>query len=217
MIDQSYFEPLLDATDFLGNKNAHDALMKLQSVYQQKLFFVAFIGQYSAGKSCLLNSLLNRHLLPEGTTETTPLLTYIRYGESEEAKLHYLDGAIQIIDLKQVAQLAQQTQSSRWDLNRLEFLEVFLHEDMLRSGMILLDTPGVNTLIDRHEQLLESSLSMAASVVYVTGHAPSLVDVDKMSMLTNAGFDVAFVRTHCDEINEQEETLAQVKLDDLAK
>lgn len=213
-MEQNDFCPLLEATELLGNTKAHDALLQMQSVYQQRLYFVAFIGQYSAGKSCLLNSLLNRRLLPEGTTETTPLLTYIRYGEREEAKLHYLDGAVQILELAQVAQLAQQAENGRWDLDRLEFLEVYLHEDMLRSGMILLDTPGVNTLIERHEQLLESSLSMAASIVYVAGHAPSLVDADKLSMLTGAGFDVSFVRTHCDEIKEQEETLEQVRAND---
>lgn len=213
-MEQKDFRPLLEATELLGSTKVHDALLRMQSVYQQRLYFVAFIGQYSAGKSCLLNSLLNRRLLPEGTTETTPLLTYIRYGKREEAKLHYMDGAVQILELAQVAQLAQQAETGPWDLDQLEFLEVCLHEDMLRSGMILLDTPGVNTLIERHEQLLESSLSMAASIVYVTGHAPSLVDADKLSMLTGAGFDVSFVRTHCDEIKEREETLEQVRAND---
>lgn len=215
-MEQSYFQPLLDATALLGNTKTHDALLQMQSVYRQKLYFVAFIGQYSAGKSCLLNNLLKRRLLPEGTTETTPLLTYIRYGEREEVKLHYIDGAIQILELEQVAQLAQQAGGGRWDLDRLDFLEVYLCEDMLRSGMILLDTPGVNTLLERHEQLLETSLSMAASIIYVAGHAPSLVDVDKLSMLTDAGFEVSFVRTHCDEIKAEEETLEQVRAADQA-
>lgn len=213
-MEQSYFRPLLDATEFLGSTKIHDALLQMQSVYQQKLYFVAFIGQYSAGKSCLLNRILNRQLLPEGTTETTPLLTYIRYGEREEARLHYINGMIQLLELEQVAQLAQQAEGGRWDLDQLEFLEVYLHEDMLRAGMVLLDTPGINTLIERHEQLLESSLSMAAGIIYVAGHAPSLVDADKLSMLTHAGFDVSFVRTHCDEIKEQEETLEQVRAAD---
>lgn len=214
MMNPSHFCPLLEAAELLGSTEAHDALLQMQSVYRQKLYFVAFIGQYAAGKSCLLNNLLKRRLLPEGTTEITPLLTYIRYGEREEAKLHYVDGAIQILDLEQVAQLVLRAEGGRWDLNRLEFLEVYLREDMLRSGMILLDTPGINTLIERHERLLKSSLSIATSIIYVAGHAPSRVDVDKLSMLTDAGFDVSFVRTHCDEINAQEESLEQVKAAD---
>lgn len=216
MMDESCFSPLLEAAELLGDTKTHDALLKMQSVWLQKLYFVAFIGQYSAGKSCLLNSLLKRRLLPEGTTETTPLLTYIRYGEREEARLHYMDGAVAVLNLEQVAQLAQQAEGGQWDLDRLECLEVYLRENMLRSGMILLDTPGVNTLIERHERLLASSLSISASIIYVTGRAPSHVDVEKLSILSEAGFDVSFVRTHCDEINPREETLEEVKAADQA-
>ena len=43
MMDQSCFRPLLDATEFLGNTKTRDALLQMQSVYQQKLYFVAFI------------------------------------------------------------------------------------------------------------------------------------------------------------------------------
>ena len=215
-MEMSCFEPLLEAAELLKDTQTRDALLQMRSVYQEKQYFVAFIGQYSAGKSCLLNSLLRRQLLPEGITETTPLLTYIRYGEREEARLHDMDGAVQVLELEQVAQLVQQAEGGRWKMDRLEFLEVFLNEDMLRAGMILLDTPGVNTLIERHERLLDASLAMAADIVYVAGHAPSLVDADKLSMLTKAGFDVRFVRTHCDEIKAREETLEQVRAADQA-
>lgn len=211
-MNNDLFQPLLDATDFLKNNATHDALLKLRSVYQQKLYFVAFIGQYSAGKSCLLNNLLGRKLLPEGTMETTSLLTYIRYGQQEEAKLHYLDGSTQILALDQVTELAQS--KVQWDMETLDYLEIFLQEDMLRSGMVLLDTPGVNTLIERHERLLESSLAMAAGIVYVAGHSPSRVDAERLTMLTKAGFNVVFVRTHCDEIKASEESVEQVMADD---
>lgn len=207
-MDQNGFDSLLEAAALLDDSKMQKTLQQMQSVCQQKQYFIAFIGQYSAGKSCLLNSLLKRRLLPEGTMETTPLLTYIRYGEQEEARLHYVDGAVRIIELAQVARLTQQTEDR---LDRLDFLEVYLSEELLRAGMILLDTPGVNTLLERHEQLLEDSLSLAAGIVYVAGRAPSCVDVDKLSMLTEAGFEVTFVRTHCDEIKEQEETLEQVR------
>lgn len=213
-MNNNLFQPLLDATDFLKDNAAHDALLTLQSVYQQKLYFVAFIGQYSAGKSCLLNNLLDRQLLPEGTMETTSLLTYVRYGQREEAKLHYLDGSIQILELDQVAELAQSKDGVRWDMETLDYLEIYLRENMLRSGMVLLDTPGVNTLIERHEHLLESSLAMAAAIVYVAGHSPTRVDIERLTMLTKAGFNVVFVRTHCDEIKTSEESVEEVMAGD---
>ena len=213
-MNNDLFQPLLDATDFLKDGAAHDALLKMQTIYLQKLYFVAFVGQYSAGKSCLLNNLLGRKLLPEGTMETTSLLTYIRYGQQEKAKLYYLDGSTQILALDQVTELAQSKNGVQWDMETLDYLEIFLPEDMLRSGMVLLDTPGVNTLIERHERLLESSLAMAAGIVYVAGHSPSRVDAERLTMLTKAGFNVVFVRTHCDEIKASEESVEQMRADD---
>ena len=163
-------------------------------------------------KSYLINNLLRRDLLPLGTTETTPLLTYIRYGAHEEARLHYCDGAVQIISTKQVQELRQN--SSAWELDKLEYLEIFLPEELLRQGMIFLDTPGVNTLIQRHQHLLNDSLSLASKVVYVSGHALSQPDTKILNMLASRGLDISFVRTHFDEIKTSEENPEDVRRND---
>ena len=89
-------------------------------------------------------------------------------------------------------------------------MEIFLNEPILADGMILLDTPGINTLIRRHEQLLANSLSIASSIIYVVGGAPSRVDIEKLQDFASHGFKLSFVRTHCDEINEWEESYRQV-------
>lgn len=210
-MNDASFDILLETADYLQKQKAHEMLMQMKTVYDQKLFFVAFIGQYSSGKSSLLNSLLGRTLLPQGTTETTPLLTFVRYGEQECAKLYCLDGTVKELSLDDVAHIAQQNEGADLELDNLDHLEVFLHEDYLSSGMVLLDTPGINTLISRHEALLADSLSRASSIIYVAGGAPSQVDKDKLAMLTSYGFDITYVRTKCDQIKPQEETVAEVK------
>lgn len=212
---QNLFSILLEANELLGSTKARDAISTMKDAYEKKLYFVAFTGQFSAGKSTLLNSLLGRKILPQGTTETTPSLTYIRFGNRENAKLHYLDGSVQVIELSEVAQLAQQNLDNRWELDELDYLEVFLNEEMLRTGMILLDTPGINTMIERHESLLSTSLSLASNIVYIAGHAPAQLDVDKLNLFAASGLDTIFVRTHCDEIKASEESMEQVVAADL--
>lgn len=209
-MDHQIFDTLQAAMAGLNWDQEQTSLAQMRQVYEQQLYFVAFIGQYSAGKSCLINNLLNREILPEGITETTPLLTYIRYGEREQARLHYLDGAVQVLFVDQVSELIQSHNGDKWDLNALDYLEIYLQEEALRQGMVLLDTPGINTLIERHEQLLAVSLAMAAKIIYVAGRAPTKVDVDKLAQLTAQGFDISFVRTHCDEIRASEESDREV-------
>ncbi|MBR0262183.1 MAG: dynamin family protein [Selenomonadaceae bacterium] len=196
----------------LTELNDAAALEELQSIKEQAdsgNFFVAFIGQYSAGKSSLINNLLGRQLLPGGRVETTPILTYISYGEQEGGRLFYLDGNTEDIDIETVSDITQTNRAAR-NLDEIEHLEIFLNEPILADGMILLDTPGINTLIRRHEQLLANSLSLASAIIYVVSGAPSRVDIEKLQDFAEHGFPLSFVRTHCDEINEWEETYRQV-------
>lgn len=209
---QKYFDTLIQATRELEWIESQFMLEKMESVYAEKLYFIAFIGAFSAGKSYLINNLLKRDFLPKGTMETTPLLTYIRYGNDECVKLHYIDSAIQIITIPEVSELIQR--SERWNIDSLEYMEVFLNDSNLKNGLVILDTPGINTVIQRHEQLLATSLTLAAKVIYVLGNAPSAVDAEKLKILIKQGFDVSIVRTHCDEIRSTEETIEEVMASD---
>lgn len=216
-MDEKYFSLLRNGLDELGWEQELEDLQAMEERYHDGFYFVALIGEYSAGKSRLLNNLLQRDFLPQGKVETTPLLTYIRYGEEEMGRLYYFDGTEKDISLDDVRTVMQKDrEQDNWNLDEVEHMEVLLREDMLRQGMILLDTPGVNTLIERHEQLLANSLSLASSILYVTGHSPSKVDIEKMQALEQQGFPLSFVRTHCDDIQEWEESYEQVVKNDQA-
>lgn len=203
------FSALSAALQELNDVNALEDIQSIKERVDSGNFFVAFIGQYSAGKSSLINNLLGHQILPGGRIETTPILTYISYGESEGGRLFYLDGNTEDIDLDTVMDITQSNKDAR-KLDEIEHMEIFLNEPMLAAGMILLDTPGINTLITRHEQLLANSMSLASAVIYVTSGAPSRVDVEKLQNFAAHGFPLSFVRTHCDEINEWEESYSHV-------
>lgn len=59
---------------------------KLKSVQEglENLFSIVFIGEFSTGKSTIINTLLERNVLPEGITPTTDTITIIKYGDTEE-------------------------------------------------------------------------------------------------------------------------------------
>ena len=208
-MDEKTFSTLQAALEELKDFNALEDLRSIKERVEAGNFYVAFIGQYSAGKSSLINNLLGRQILPGGRVETTPILTYISYGTQEGGRLFYLDGNTEDIDLETVMDITQSNKAAR-KLEEIEHLEILLNEPMLADGMILLDTPGINTLITRHEQLLATSMSLASAIIYVTSGAPSRVDIQKLQDFAAHGFPLSFVRTHCDEINEWEESYRQV-------
>lgn len=210
MVDERIFTLLDEGMNELAWEAEREDLRVCMERYKAGMYFVAFIGQYSAGKSYLINNLLGRELLPQGTVETTPLLTYIRYGAEEMARLYYLDGHVEEISLAEVCQIIQSGSGCGRNLAAVEHMEVFLAAEILQQGLILLDTPGVNTLIEHHEHLLMQSLALASSIIYVTRGTPSAVDMDKLELLVHGGRPLTLVRTHCDQINEAEESYAEV-------
>lgn len=210
MVDEQIFTLLDNGMNELGWETEREDLRVCRERYKAGMYFVAFIGQYSAGKSYLINNLLERDLLPQGTVETTPLLTYIRYGAEEKAHLYHLDGRVEEVSLAEVCQIIQNGSDCSRDLAAVEHMEVFLSAEILQQGLILLDTPGVNTLIEHHEHLLMQSLALASSIIYVTRGTPSAVDIDKLELLAHGGRPLTLVRTHCDQINEAEESYAEV-------
>lgn len=210
------FDALSDAFRLLDDQKSLEEVQQLNQRLDDGLYFVAFVGQFSAGKSTLLNNLLGRSILPQGTMETTPILTYIRYGEEEKATLFYFDGSEEDISLEEVAGIMQKGARGREvPLQDIEHMEIFIRAELLSNGMVLLDTPGINTLIERHEELLADTLALASNIVYVTGHSLSKVDAEKISAMIQHGFPMSFVRTRCDEINEVEESYEQVRRDEL--
>ncbi|MGH7888917.1 MAG: dynamin family protein, partial [Thermodesulfobacteriota bacterium] len=66
--------------------NYEELLNKLNTVREnlENLFSIVFIGEFSTGKSSVINSLLEEKILPEGITPTTDKITILKYGDIKE-------------------------------------------------------------------------------------------------------------------------------------
>jgi hypothetical protein len=54
-------------------------------------FPVAFLGAFSAGKSMIINAILEKNILPEATKSYTAIPTIIKKGDSDSAVIHFLN------------------------------------------------------------------------------------------------------------------------------
>jgi GTPase SAR1 family protein len=53
---------------------------------------VAVLGRFKAGKSSFLNHFIGRNVLPAGVVPVTAVITELRYGSRDEARVHHRDG-----------------------------------------------------------------------------------------------------------------------------
>ena len=111
-MDEQTFSILHSALEEINDTNAMEELSSIKDRLDKGNYFVAFIGQYSTGKSTLINNLLDRKVLPGGRVETTPILTYISYNSQETWKISTSQRLWR--SLKAIVKVESLTKSSTW-------------------------------------------------------------------------------------------------------
>jgi len=101
-------------------------------------FLLVVVGEFNSGKSAFVNALLGERFLDEGVTPTTSQIYTIVYGEQPKAE--------------QIEPFV---------------LRVHYPVDWLREINIV-DTPGTNAIIQRHQEITESFIPRADMVLFVT-------------------------------------------------
>lgn len=104
----------------------------------EELFLLVVVGEFNAGKTAFLNALLGGKHLPEGVTPTTAHIHILRYGES-----------------------------LRHETGEDELVTVFLPVEWLQE-INLVDTPGTNAVIQRHQEITEHFVPQSDLVLFVT-------------------------------------------------
>jgi len=93
ILDERYSKIILEEKLFLKSllaevKELSDKELegRLRSVEERldNLFSLVFIGEFSTGKSSIINALLGQDILPKGITPTTDEITVIKYGDRRE-------------------------------------------------------------------------------------------------------------------------------------
>ncbi|MBD1927486.1 dynamin family protein [Trichocoleus sp. FACHB-90] len=131
-------------------------------------FRVAVVGEFSQGKSTLLNALLGEEIQPVREIPCSGTVTVLRYGEQKRVICRYKDKREEEIPFEQYKIKAAISEEAALDcvsdeLARSDIEEIiFEHPDLelCRSGVEIVDSPGLNEHPDRTaitQQLLKDT------------------------------------------------------------
>lgn len=202
------YSDVFEAASCLGKEDDLIKLNQLRQTFENKKFFLTVWGQYSSGKSKLINNILERDVLPVQTRETTTVSTYLIYSIQEECILFYENGKTVSHDLTVLKTVFQNSCSDNL-LDGLEYIEVYLNNELLRTGMILTDTPGANTVIEKHIMYAAEAVEQSGRILYVLGTSPSDVDRTLIKNIASCGINISFIRTKCDKFISGEENVEE--------
>lgn len=147
------FEVLQSSRDraFLPEKLEADFTKIFNRIQAQK-FRVAVVGEFSQGKSTLLNALLGAEVQPVRAIPCSGVITVLRYGKSKRVICRYKDGREEEIPFEQYQERASISEEAalcnRDDALVQSGLEeiIFEHPDLelCQQGVELIDSPGLN-------------------------------------------------------------------------
>ena len=141
---------------------------------------IPVVGVQGSGKSTLLSALLfNRPVLPTDVDETTCVPTEIRFGETLAAEVEYRDGRIEQLEPFEDA-LARVVHNEHNPGNALgvRCLRVRVDDDLLRSGLVLVDLPGLGSLTRENAATTQSYVRSCVAVLVLLRTTPPLTRHD---------------------------------------
>jgi small GTP-binding protein len=150
----------------------------LQRSLQQldELFLLVIVGEFNSGKSAFINALLGERFLPEGVTPTTAQICILHYGKS-----------------------------SNREVEEEGIVTTTYPADFLREINIV-DTPGTNAIIRRHEQLTQEFVPRSDLVIFVTSADRPFTESERafMERIRQWGKKVVILLNKIDLLEEAE-------------
>lgn len=163
---------------------------------------LAFLGEFNAGKSTLINAFIGDAVAPMGIVPTTATLNVLRGGAEKLVRVLHVDGSTRLGDHAQLARLLKEAEAAATPVDRIE---IVLPSDTLEKVWIV-DAPGTNALDPEHERLAHEAARRADAVLWVfnAAQAGKLTENHAVATLRGAGRLVVPVLNKVDRLKEGE-------------
>ena len=155
-------------------------------------FQLAVMGQFSRGKSTLMNAILGRPYLPTGVLPMTSVITHVDYGSRARATVRRAGNRVPVdTPLEELGRFVSRSSIEREE-QQVVSADVRVPAEILRLGFSFIDTPGIGSADAGNTAATKRFLSEADAVIFVTAFDSPLSEAE-VQFLTEA-------RRHVDKL-----------------
>lgn len=157
---------------------------------QAGTFRLVVMGEIKKGKSSFINALLGEEdLLPTASDVATSTVYQIIYGSERKVKVYFLPDldtgkhppSLEISE----AQLPEYgTEDGNPDNKKqVDFIAVEVPNELLRTGLVIVDTPGVGGLFKKHKNITWKYAPNADAIFFILDSTESVISQDEITFL----------------------------------
>ena len=138
--------------------------------------YLVFLGETSSGKSTIINSLMNDTILPMRASPTTAAITEVELCDDINEDGYFAinkNATIENISKKTFLDLCENPDSN---LKRLRLKKKSSNKQL--NGLRIFDTPGYNSIVEEHEEVLKEFLPNSDIIIYTVAYKVGIQDED---------------------------------------
>ena len=183
-------------------------------LFAEPEYFVTIVGEFSAGKSSILNRLFfgEKDAIPTAVLPETCLINEIRYGDSQKATL-VSGGVERDIDVSAISEVSKKELIEQ---KTGSMIKMECADDLLSDKVVFVDTPGVNSINDSHTDITFGYLPKSQFVLFVIDINNGGLSKSEIEFIKNKVFTVtqnnmfillnkaeSMPSSHCEKIRAQ--------------
>lgn len=144
-------------------------LFLLEDIKNMKRDFIpkiALIGEFSSGKSSVINAILGQDLLPVNFKPETKYITEIKYSQEEYIFVNNKKVPLTLKNIKKI-------------ITKDKKIELYVNNDILHK-IIFIDTPGTNDSTTLNDDVVFELLGNVDLVMFVTNSTQAFTESEKI-------------------------------------
>lgn len=171
----------------------------------EQLIDVAVLGQFKAGKSSFINSLLGMEVLPTGVIPVTTVITRLQYGEQKRCIVEYLDCSKRECEFSDIEGLISEAKNKDNE-KQVKIVDIELPYLKKFPGIRIVDTPGLGSVFKDHMETSKNWLpEVGIALVAISSDRPlSDADILLLRDLEKHTPRIALLLTKIDRLSEDQ-------------
>lgn len=152
-----------------------DNLHQLLSAAKSDEKLLPVVGTQGMGKSTLINAILGEDIMPNAADETTCVPVEVAYGQEEYAEVYFRDSKrVKRIFTKNELNSYVDNNENPANEKGVEHIRLFRNSQILKSGLIIVDLPGVGSVTSANEDTTKRYIENVRCAVFVIPTVPTI-------------------------------------------
>lgn len=159
-----------------GEKRVTPELEQQLKLWGAGIFRLVVMGEIKKGKSSFINALLGvENLVPVSSNVATSTIFKIRYGKERGYRVHFTaESNKNVLDINETELTHYGTEDGNpANREQVDFIEVMCSSPLLKTGIVIIDTPGLGGLFKEHKKITYQYVPRADAVFFVTDSVES--------------------------------------------